>query len=322
LNQSPLFYAARDGRRAVVEYLLSNGAVASDIDRNGQTPLFYAARENRIEICRLLIHSGASVDHRDLTGRRPSYFSRLNNHTELTSILESFRKEDSDTEDVKRRKRYRVVFVGSDGSYLTPTVQQMEELESKFPEICVWDKSDFIATSLVTSALPAASSARPSIGSTSATRPGVKKAVSSTSAPAVPKPIWMTAARQIVSDIFKKEDAWIFLRPVDPVKDQCADYFTVIKSPMDFGTIRRKISKYSEKAEFITDCQLVFSNCRTYNKPGTLPAVLCERVDAYFRQLLEQYSFDAIPDSAGTPSKAASVEAQSGADEIMTSDQL
>jgi hypothetical protein len=85
--------------------------------------------------------------------------------------------------------------------------------------------------------------------------------------------------------------------------DQCADYLTVIKSPMDFGTIRKKISKYSEKAEFISDCNLVFSNCRIYNKPGTLPAVLCERVDAYWKQLLEQYSFDAIPDSNGSPSK-------------------
>ena len=313
LSQSPLFYASRDGRTPVVECLLAHGAVASDIDRNGQNPLFYAARENRKDVCKLLIDAKANIDHRDLTGRKASYFSRLNNHAEVTELLESCSQEDPDNP----RKRYRMVFLGPDGSYLTPTVEQLEYMESKFPEICVWSKTGPIATSLVTTSLVTSVSPVVPVARKSMAFPK-KKAVAPPPPPA-PKPIWMTAARQIVADIFKKEDAWIFLRPVDPLKDQCPDYLTVIKNPMDFGTIRKKISKYNSKSEFTTDCELVFSNCRIYNKPGTLPAVLCERVVAFFKQLIEQYSFDALPDTTGSPSKGQQEE--SPADTSKTNDE-
>lgn len=298
LNQSPLFYASRDGRAAVVETLIENGAVATDIDRNGQTPLFYAARENKLDVCKLLIDAKVNVDHRDLTGRQASYFSRLNNHTEVTQLLESCSQEDAENP----RKRYRLVFIASDGSWATPSIEQLEYIESKFPEICVWSKTGPIATGLATlSSQPTSVIPTPVLPLRKSVTAFPKKKAAPP--PPAPKPIWMTAARQIVSDIFKKEDAWIFLRPVDPLKDQCPDYMTVIKTPMDFGTIRKKISKYNSKSEFSADCDLVFANCRIYNKPGTLPAVLCERVDAFYKQLIEQYSFDALPDSTGSPFK-------------------
>ena len=294
LNQSPLFYSSRDGRAEVVGYLLSQGALASDIDRNGQTPLFYAARENKRDVCELLLSAKASIDHRDLTGRRPSYFARLGNHSELASFLENLQDAESpedehDNNSQTRRKRYRLVYVSTDGSFQAPTIEQLECIESEFPEICVWSKSGPIATGLAITTSPP-QPVRVVHGVV-----GRKKVAPPP--PAAPKPIWMTAARQIVSDIFKKEDAWIFLRPVDPVRDQCLDYTKVITLPMDFGTIRKKMSKYSKKIDFLDDCELVFSNCRIYNKPGTLPDVLCQRVNAYFRQLLEQYKFTSIPDS-------------------------
>ena len=313
LNQSPLFYASRDGRAGVVQALIESGAVPSDIDRNGQNPLFYASRENKIDVCKILIEANVNVDHRDLTGRQAAYFSRLNNHSEVTQLLESYSQEDGDNP----RKRYRLVFVGSDGGWTTPTIEQLEMIESKFPEICVWSKTGPIATGLATQ--PPSVSPSPVLPVRKSVAFPKKKAVPP---PPAPKPIWMTAARQIVSDIFKKEDAWIFLRPVDPLKDQCPDYMTVIRNPMDFGTIRKKISKYNSKSEFLSDCDLVFANCRIYNKPGTLPAVLCERVDAFLKQLIDQYTFDALPDSTGSPLKSGAeqptLDPEAQPDEEMT----
>jgi hypothetical protein len=101
----------------------------------------------------------------------------------------------------------------------------------------------------------------------------------------------------MVSELFKKEDAWIFLRPVDPVRDMCPDYLSVIKQPMDLSLIRKKLGKYEQKGEFIADMELMFSNCTTYNKPGTLPEVLCRRVEAVWKDLLERNSFVQLPDS-------------------------
>ena len=298
LQQTPLFYACRDGRLAVVQCLIENGANPRHMDRNAQTALFYAARENRREICEFLVRYGSLPDHVDLTGRRPSFFAKAAGHTELAAwIEEQFDEEDSNQD---RRKRCRLVFVSPvDGTHLTPTVEQLEFMETKYPEICIWNKQGPIATALP---IPASLMGGP----TTSPRPVVnfarkKSAVPATVAP--PKPIWMTAARQMLSDLFKKEDAWIFLRPVDPVKDMCPDYLTVIKEPMDFATIRRKMAKYNSKTEFVHDIELVLTNCKTYNKPGTLPDVLCTRVMAFWNDLLERYSFEQIPDTNFTPRK-------------------
>ena len=307
LGQTPLFYASRDGRIEVVRYLLSAGSNPNQTDRNAQTALFYAARENRRDICQLLIDNGASAEYVDLTGRRAAYFAKLAGHSELAAWLSSL-EEPEDLENPDRRKRCRLVFVSADGAHLTPSVEQLEWIEAKFPEICVWAKDGPIATSL---AIPAPVRTAPS------SFKGFPKKKAAPAPPA-PKPIWMTAARQMVSEVFKKEDAWIFVRPVDPVKDMCPDYLTVIKEPMDFGTIRRKMGKYANKAEFSRDVGLVFSNCRSYNKPGTLPEVLCARVEAFWKDLETRYSFAQIPDSsaAGT----AKTLGGGGADEAMEVD--
>ena len=45
------------------------------------------------------------------------------------------------------------------------------------------------------------------------------------------------------------------------------DYPTIVKKPMDFGTIKIKLKEgqYSKLQEFMDDMDLVFYNCRLYN---------------------------------------------------------
>jgi hypothetical protein len=38
--------------------------------------------------------------------------------------------------------------------------------------------------------------------------------------------------------IWKVKGAYIFHNPVDPIQLKIEDYFTIIKKPMDFGTIK------------------------------------------------------------------------------------
>ena len=289
LNQTPLFYASRDGREQVARLLIERGASASHIDQNGQTALFYAARENQRAIIDLLVNNKASAEHVDVAGRKPAYFARLGGHFSLAEYLENVSLVENTNES---RKRCRLVFVAADGSHLNPTAEQLEWIEKKFPDICVWTKSG---------PLPAGG------GPVAPTQPGParaapkKKPAAVVEASSQQKPVWMTVARQIVSEMFKKEDAWIFLRPVDPVRDMCPDYLSVIKQPIDLGTIRKKMNKYCSKAEFISDMQLMFSNCKTYNKEGTLPEVLCRRVEAFWNALVDRNSFIQLPDSPAAP---------------------
>jgi bromodomain-containing factor 1 len=59
----------------------------------------------------------------------------------------------------------------------------------------------------------------------------------------------------------------VFHEPVDPKKFGISDYFEIVKNPMDFSTIKKKLTHnvYSEAREFVDDMMLVFSNCMLYN---------------------------------------------------------
>lgn len=41
-----------------------------------------------------------------------------------------------------------------------------------------------------------------------------------------------------MTHVWKVKGAYIFHSPVDPISLKIEDYFTIIKNPMDFGTIK------------------------------------------------------------------------------------
>ena len=59
-----------------------------------------------------------------------------------------------------------------------------------------------------------------------------------------------------------------FREPVDAVKLEVPTYYDVIKEPMDFGTIERKLKSnvYRSSSECLDDFSRVFSNCYSFNK--------------------------------------------------------
>lgn len=56
-----------------------------------------------------------------------------------------------------------------------------------------------------------------------------------------------------------------FLRPVN--KREVPDYYKVIRSPMDLGSMTKKLEafRYKSKQEFVSDLDLTWSNCLRYN---------------------------------------------------------
>ncbi|XWS30467.1 hypothetical protein CRYUN_Cryun24cG0120300 [Craigia yunnanensis] len=77
---------------------------------------------------------------------------------------------------------------------------------------------------------------------------------------------------------------WVFNQPVDIVKLNIPDYFTVIKHPMDLGTIKKKIASgaYASPLEFHADVKLSFSNAMTYNPPGNDVHVMADTLNKFF----------------------------------------
>jgi len=61
-GQTPLSFAAKNGREAVVRLLLATGRVEVDAkDKSGQTPLSRAVEKGHEAVIKLLVGAGATV---------------------------------------------------------------------------------------------------------------------------------------------------------------------------------------------------------------------------------------------------------------------
>ncbi|GAA0138973.1 DNA-binding transcription factor [Lithospermum erythrorhizon] len=78
--------------------------------------------------------------------------------------------------------------------------------------------------------------------------------------------------------------ARIFNAPVDIVELSIPDYFTIIKQPMDLGTIKSKLlsGQYSDPLGFAADVRLTFSNAMTYNPPGNEVHIMAKTMSKIF----------------------------------------
>ncbi len=127
---------------------------------------------------------------------------------------------------------------------------------------------------------------------------------SSTPVPSTPFPTTSLTLSQYrfcnnsVKSLKKLKDAAPFLRPVDPVALNIPHYPTIIKTPMDFGTVERKVAasnpqkpdpnpsnpRYSTPDEFVADVRLVFENCFKFNGPDHTISAMGRRVEEVFER--------------------------------------
>ncbi|RYC57840.1 hypothetical protein CHU98_g8372 [Xylaria longipes] len=85
----------------------------------------------------------------------------------------------------------------------------------------------------------------------------------------------------LLNDMQNHQSAWPFLNPVN--KDDVADYYEVIKEPMDLSTMETKLEadQYTTPEEFIRDARLIFDNCRKYNNESTPYAKSANKLEKY-----------------------------------------
>lgn len=97
----------------------------------------------------------------------------------------------------------------------------------------------------------------------------------------------------ILSLMQHKENRDMFNVPVDPVKLNIPYYFTVIKNPMDLGTIRDRLSSgyYKEAKEIERDIELVFSNAMTFNPKENVVHIAAQKLLRFYHSELEKVSF-------------------------------
>ncbi|KAK9764282.1 hypothetical protein K7432_008324 [Basidiobolus ranarum] len=89
-----------------------------------------------------------------------------------------------------------------------------------------------------------------------------------------PEPVIMTPEQlKLCEKVYKKvagnKNAAAFQEPVDPIAMGIPHYFDVVRNPMDFSTVYKKLKagEYSTPNEFETDVRQIFKNCVTFNGP-------------------------------------------------------
>ncbi|KAE8658317.1 Nuclear protein X1 isoform 5 [Hibiscus syriacus] len=94
----------------------------------------------------------------------------------------------------------------------------------------------------------------------------------------------MQQCETLLNRLMQHNFGWVFNNPVDVVKLNIPDYFTVIKHPMDFGTVKKKMAtgKYASPLDFAADVRLTLSNAMTYNPPGNDVHTMAETLSKYF----------------------------------------
>jgi transcriptional activator SPT7 len=90
---------------------------------------------------------------------------------------------------------------------------------------------------------------------------------------------------KVLMELKACEHAHPFLQRVN--KREAPDYYSVIKQPMDIGTMMKKLKQfaYKSKKEFVDDLMLIWSNCLKYNAD---PAHFLRKKALYMRKETEK----------------------------------
>lgn len=88
----------------------------------------------------------------------------------------------------------------------------------------------------------------------------------------------------LLSRLIKHKHGWVFKAPVDTVTLRLHDYHTIIKHPMDLGTVKAKLNanEYKSPHEFAADIRLTFNNAMTYNPIGHEVHTMAEQMLQFF----------------------------------------
>ena len=119
------------------------------------------------------------------------------------------------------------------------------------------------------------------------------------------------ACVSLLEKLMKHKHGWVFNTPVD-VEGLCLhDYYSIIRHPMDLGTVKTRLNKnwYKSPKEFAEDVRLTFHNAMTYNPRGQDVHIMAEQLlkifedrwvvieSNYYQELRLGMEFGATPSS-------------------------
>ena len=85
-----------------------------------------------------------------------------------------------------------------------------------------------------------------------------------------------------------------------PVPEHVPKYYEIVKKPMDLRTLGEKLkgNKYERKSDFLSDLDLIVSNCKLYNQPSTVVYNICLEFEQYLKEFTNP---EEVRDDPNTP---------------------
>uniref|UniRef100_A0A4W5PCJ2 Bromodomain, testis-specific n=1 Tax=Hucho hucho TaxID=62062 RepID=A0A4W5PCJ2_9TELE len=106
----------------------------------------------------------------------------------------------------------------------------------------------------------------------------------------------------VVKALWRHNFSWPFRTPVDAVGLHIPDYYTIIKTPMDLSTIKKRLQNnyYCKALECIQDFNKLFTNCYVYNRPGDDIVLMAQALEKIFLQRVAEMPQEETEISATT----------------------
>lgn len=103
---------------------------------------------------------------------------------------------------------------------------------------------------------------------------------------------WQASAGIIVETLKKNKNSKVFHEPVNWQKLNIPDYPQIVKEPMDFSTIKKKLALnvYRNVGEFVNDVSLIFHNCKLYNGVDSVVGKMGVEVAKEWESLQKTYN--------------------------------
>jgi hypothetical protein len=127
----------------------------------------------------------------------------------------------------------------------------------------------------------------------------------------------LARALHIINQLLQHPLSAVFAKPVDARAVGAPDYYTIIKSPQDLGTIKGRLESnyYLTISQWHSDVALIWSNCLTFNGPDAFISQAATELARKFDRLYDQtfscgvgdwirrasYLFDEIDDLVAHP---------------------
>ena len=299
-GQTPIYYCVRDNKIETVKLMIELGTNINIEDEYGQNCLFYAIRENHFEIVELLIQKGANVNQVDKKKRTPYSFAEKYNYQNICDLLlqnganKPISKINAEKRGRKERKKLKELLgeenindenkINNENEEIT-----LEELQKTRKCYLVKIENDK-KIPLTDEEINIFKQYYEEIFKYLIDEKEREKLKENVDKSLLFFESWEKQAKKLINFLWKVKGAYLFHKPVDPEELGIPDYPKIIKNPMDFSTIKKKLSNnlYTNFKQFNDDIKLTFDNCFLYNGANSSVGLSCTFVKTEYQKLFDQ----------------------------------